>query len=540
MGAMLGIHWTRYDIRFCKLVWAGLVIEHIFTSGDFMLRPWKLALTISRKDGVPVHLQIAQHVVDEIKRGRLAPGAVLPGSRAISDELGLNRKTVVLAFDELIAQGWLRSQGGKGTFVAPDIPIALHHQVSAEEEGSHHRGLPPPTYALKGVAQTWEATAPHGAIVFSDGVPDSRLIPFEILGRAYRRALITAARANRFAYGDPRGEITLRHALADMLRAERKLPTGVENVCIVRGSQMGIFVVARILVSSGDHVAVDSLSYPPARAAFQAAGAQIHGVMMDSFGMRVDALESLCQQHKVTAIYLTPHHQFPTTRLMPIERRMHLLKLAEKYGFAIVEDDYDHEFHFSNRPMFPIASLDQTGRVIYIGSLSKVVAPGLRVGYIAGHKTVVDQCASEIMIIDRQGNAVTELAVAELLESGELRRHIRRALRIYQERRTQIAEQVSIHLKDWVDFDLPEGGLALWLRLKGNMRAEAVVNEARGSGVVIPSSQHFALDGQLVAGFRLGFGSLTPAEITAGVKLLRLAFERTAHSIVRKNRKSHN
>ncbi|WNV05091.1 PLP-dependent aminotransferase family protein [Candidatus Methylospira mobilis] len=484
-------------------------------------------MTISRKDGLPVHLQIAQQIVDEIKRGRLAPGTVLPGSRAIADELGLNRKTVVLAFDELTAQGWLRSQGGKGTFVAPDIPSTAL-QANEEAVCPPHGGLLPPTYRLTDLPSTWDEPAPHGSIMFSDGVPDSRLIPFEILGRAYRRALITAARANRLAYGDPRGETALRQALADMLRAERKLPVGADNVCIVRGSQMGIYVAARLLISPGDHVAVDTLSYPPARAAFQAAGAQIHGITMDAFGMSPDALESLCRKHQVAAIYLTPHHQFPTTRLMPVERRMQLFLLAEKYGFAIVEDDYDHEFHFSNRPMFPLASLDQTGKVIYIGSLSKVVAPGLRVGYVAGHKTVIDRCASEIMIIDRQGNAVTELAVAELLENGELRRHIRRALRIYQERRSQIAEQVSIHLGNWADFDLPDGGLALWLRLKEKVDVERVITEARTNRVIIPSSRHFAHDGRPAPGLRLGFGSLTPDEIAAGVKQLRYAFEKTA------------
>lgn len=494
--------------------------------GKTMLRPWKLNLSIRRHDGLPVHLQIVQYFIEEIRRGRLQAGMPLPGSRAVADSLGVNRKTVVLAYEELIAQGWLRSQGRRATLVAPELPGPAVVQTPPPGGEGAPPCPPEPCYALYGEARD-EAVIPAGAVVFSDGVPDTRLIPFEILGRAYRRALIATARANRLAYGDPRGELALRHELAAMLSAERGLQVGVDNICVVRGSQMGIYLLARLLARSGDHVAVDALSYPPAREAFRAAGAQVHGLEMDACGMRPDALESLCRRQRVRAVYLTPHHQFPTTVLMPAERRMHLLALAEQFGFAIIEDDYDHEFHFARRPMFPMASGERTGRVIYVGSLSKVLAPGLRVGYVVGPKALIDRCATEIQWIDRQGNAVSELAVADLMQSGELRRHIRRALRIYQERRSRMAE-CALGLAPWADFTLPDGGLALWLRLDPRLDAEQLVADARQAGVVIGSSKAFAHDGRPVAGLRLGYGQLTPVELEAGIAGLRQALQAVA------------
>lgn len=486
-----------------------------------MLRPWKMKLAIQRDHSLPVHLQIAQYLADEIRRGRLMPGSALPGTREVAADLAVNRKTVVLAFEELAAQGWVSAQGRRGTFVAARLPGPPPDLPRASPLAS---GEPP--YRLYGrLLERPPAVGAQAAVTFSDGVPDARLIPYDVLGRAYRRALIDTARHNGLGYGDPRGDPALRQSVARMLADERGLQAGPDNVCIVRGSQMGIYLAARLLLRPGDHVAVEALSYPPAREAFQVAGAEVHGLVMDADGMRPDVLEKLCRRVRIRAVYLTPHHQFPTTRLMPAERRVHLLMLAEQFDFAIIEDDYDHEFHFSHRPMFPMASVDRSGRVIYVGSLSKVLAPGLRVGYVVGAPALIDRCAAEILLIDRQGNPVTERAVSDLMDSGELKRHIRRALRVYEARRSLMADRAA-QLPPQVDFTLPPGGLALWLRLDPGADDEALIRLAREEGVQIPSSRPFCATGDLPGGLRLGYASLAPAEIEAGLDGLARALAR--------------
>lgn len=444
----------------------------------------------------------------------------MPSTRELAEKLKVNRKTVRLAYDELIAQGWLTTERRRGTFVSANLPSFLPQKHVSMRVAEIH--TPQFTSYARHLAPEDHATFQQ-AIDFNDGIPDTRLIPFEMLSRAFRHALVDSSRANRLGYDDPRGMLVLRQAVADMLNMERGLSTSVDNTCLVRGSQMGIFLAARILTRPGDYIVVEHLSYPPAREAFRSCGAQILNVGLDEHGLDVDALETLCKKHQIRAIYVTPHHQFPTTVMMTAERRLKLLMLAEQYDFVIVEDDYDHEFHFHHHPVFPLASDDPGGRVIYVGSLSKVLAPGLRVGYLVASREFINQCSSEIMLIDRQGNSVTELAVSELMESGEIRRHIRRTLKIYTDRRNTLVNLVRDELGEFVSFDPPVGGLALWLRLNMEINITDLVKNAMEKQVRVLPGSLFSEDGTLVNGIRLGFGSLDANELTKGIQRLKLA-----------------
>ncbi|MCE9632603.1 MAG: PLP-dependent aminotransferase family protein [Methylophilales bacterium] len=485
-----------------------------------MLRSWTLGLTINRDSGVAVYLQIAQGIIKEIQRGRLLPGSLLPSSRELAEQLGINRKTVILAYDELIAEGWLIAKHKKGTFVARSIAMidALLKtvDVSVAQLDSPKRN---------GTADISKSqTCNDNVISFSEGVPDTRNIPFEALSRAFRHALITVARTNRYSE-DPKGSLALREAKTAMLNMERGLNISVDNVCIVRGIQMGIFLAARILVKPGDSVVLESLSYPPAREAFRSCGADLLSVKVDAEGMDMEALASLCSQRRVRLVYVTPHHQFPTTVIMSADRRQKLLALAEQYDFTIIEDVYDFEIHFSHSPVLPLASMDRMGRVVHVGSLSKVLTPSLRVGYIAANSNFIDRCAAEIMVVDRLGNIVTELAVAELLNNGELKRHVRRMTKIYNERRLALAELVTKELSAFAAFDMPEGGLALWLHLSEQIDIEQLLHDMEKFQVSVLPGRLFSVDHQQVQAIRLGYGNLDISELATGVRRLRYALE---------------
>ncbi|MGV3481425.1 MAG: PLP-dependent aminotransferase family protein, partial [Sphingobium sp.] len=355
-----------------------------------------------------------------------------------------------------------------------------------------------------------------------EGTPDGRLFPAELLARAYRSAVQRASRENRLQYRDPRGSPALRESIAQMLKSQRGLTVGADNICITRGSQNGIFLATQILIEPGDAVIVEELTYEPAVAAFRACGAKILPVRLDEDGINIDDVEAACRRHAVRAVFVTPHHQFPTTVALRPERRLRLLECARQFGFAVIEDDYDHEFHFESQPLLPMAGY-APGRVIYVGSLSKLLLPALRIGYIAAPREVIDAVAHMISLTDGMGNTLTEDAAAELIENGELRRHARKVRQVYAQRRIAFAETIETVLGDLVDYDMPDGGLAFWLRFRRQADLDHVEERAPAKGLRFASSRSFVAREGVTRGLRIGFASMTEREARAAIAALRAA-----------------
>jgi GntR family transcriptional regulator/MocR family aminotransferase len=484
-----------------------------------MLRPWQLSLgdRIDPTRAAPIYMQIIQALIRDIERGRLASGAYLPSSRELAAALGVNRKTVVLAYEDLIAQGWLASAGTRGTMVSTSLPDPVKKQQSEAEAtmssaAIDYRFATPPERPL---------ALPAGmGIKLDEGAPDGRLFPAELLARAYRSAAHRASRENRFQYRDPRGSPGLRESIATMLKSQRGLRVTAENICITRGSQNGIFLAAHALVQPGDSVIVEELTYEPAVAAFRTLGAKILPVGLDEDGMDMDAVETACRRNAVRAVFVTPHHQFPTTVALRPERRLRLLELARQFGFAIIEDDYDHEFHFESQPLLPMASYGP-GQVIYVGSLSKLLLPALRIGYVAAPPPVIDAIAHMVSLTDGMGNTLTEDAAAQLIENGELRRHARKVRQIYAQRRERFAAEIDRTLAGIAEYRMPDGGLAFWLRFKADL--DKVEARAAAMGLRFASSRSFMTRDEAPRGLRIGFASLNDQEAREAIGALREA-----------------
>ncbi len=429
----------------------------------------------------------------------------------------MNRKTIVIAFEELQAQGWLSSEKRRGTFVAENLPLL-------DARGSGITGMPERPFfrAARAAAGLTADLPPHDMLSFDDGTPDVRHVPIDILARAYRDGLRSTLQRRRLGYGDPRGSEALRTSIASMLNAERGLAATADNLCLTRGSQMAIFVVAQTLISAGDTVVVEHLTYPPAREAFRRAGAEIATVGVDAEGLVPEDLERVCRRKRVRAVYVTPHHHFPTTVLMTPERRMRLMLLASQFGFAIVEDDYDHDFHFTHQPMLPLAAFDGAGYVIYIGSLSKLLSPSLRVGYVSAPKALITRIAAEIIMVDRQGDLAMEAAITEFIEAGELHRHTRKMMRLYAERRERFAEFLGETFGDAIKLSVPDGGLAFWVRFN-DIDLDQLLERSHKRRVHFQSPRAFASDGTTVNSLRLGFASLDVGELRSATKRLKAA-----------------
>jgi GntR family transcriptional regulator/MocR family aminotransferase len=485
-----------------------------------MLRPWQVSLgdRIDPSRDVPIYMQIIQALIRDIERGRLTSGTYLPSSRELATILRVNRKTVVLAYEDLIAQGWLDSAGTRGTMVSASLPEPVTRQ-RAEVEATmsdapiDYRYAPPPERPL---------ALPSGpGLKLDEGAPDGRLFPADLLARAYRAAAQRASRENLFQYGNPRGSLTLRENIATMLKSQRGLPVTAENICITRGSQNGIFLATHVLIRPGDTVIVEALTYEPAVAAFRALGANIVSVGLDEDGIDVEAVEHACRRNAVRAVFLTPHHQFPTTVSLRPERRLRLLELAHQFGFAIIEDDYDHEFHFESQPLLPMAGYGP-GHVIYVGSMSKLLLPALRIGYVAAPPPVIGAIAHMVSLTDGMGNTLTEHAAAELIENGELRRHARKVRQVYAKRRENFAQEVDRTLGDLVDYRMPDGGLAFWLRFP-NTDLDTMEARAAAMGLRFAASRSFMTRDDAPRGLRIGFASLNEHEARTAVAALREA-----------------
>src|SRR5262245_22049245 len=283
---------------------------------------WSFAVPLEPSGGAPLFRQIARAVVDDIERGRLRPGDRLPGTRHLARSLRLNRNTIVAAYSELRAEGWITAATASGTFVARVLPDRKPRPFvrGGVAPGTAEVGFEVPPVPAGGLALNDSSALPHGTLALLAGSPDVRIVPVEALARAYRSAIMAPGR-RALAYGDPRGHPRLRAALAAMLKATRGLAALPESVLVTRGSQMALCLIARALVRPGDVVAVEELGYRLAFDAFRLAGARLLPIPVDGDGMRVDALEAALAQSRLRALYLTPHHQYPTTATLSPARR---------------------------------------------------------------------------------------------------------------------------------------------------------------------------------------------------------------------------
>jgi GntR family transcriptional regulator / MocR family aminotransferase len=479
---------------------------------------WDVTLQMPTDANAPLFRRISAAVVSDIARGRLRSGEQLPSSRALSLQLGVHRNTVLTAYNDLRSRGFIVGSPSKGMFVADPVLRASspHRMVDADARTGFD--LPAP------IVPDLPESGPPCPFVMYGGVPDLRFLPVTQLSRAYRDALRGASSKRLFGYSDPRGDERLRGALADLVARVRGIPACAESICVVRGSQEGLYLAGRALLRPGDVVAVEEYGFPGATQALRLAGADLRALPLDRDGLDIDALERLLQIERVRAVYLTPHHQCPTTVALSAERRRRLLALAQRHRILVLEDDYDFDFHFEGPPRLPLASADPAGVVVYLGTMSKTLAPGLRLGYVVASPEVIRRLAALRYYVDRQGDHVIERAVAMLLEDGVVQQHARKALRAYRKRRDVLCEALARHLPR-LEVVPPAGGMAVWARAPG-VDVDAWTMRARAVGVGFQPGRMFRLDKAPDDGVRIGFGACDEREILEAVRRMAGVFER--------------
>ena len=472
-----------------------------------MLRPWKLEIQIDYECDKAIYLQISDAIIADIQSGRLKKGTALPGSRNIAQRLKVNRNTVVEALNVLLIEGWLIAKERQGTFVAEMFP----------ETPTHYRDPASVEYS--------QSDSVFFHISFDDGSPDSKIAPVTELARAYRQIFNRKAKWQMMGYANPFGDIEFRKAIAQMLNLQRGMQINEEQLCITRGSQMAMYLTAQCLIEKGDSVIIENPGYQPAWKAFENAGARLLPVTVDGEGLVIEEVRKhLAGNSTIKALYTTPHHQYPTTVTLSLRRRMELIRLSNEYGFTIVEDDYDNEFHFGYRPVLPLSSYTELKNYVYIGTMSKVVAPALRIGYLAStDETLLNKIGELRKIIDVQGDSIMEQAVLQLIQDGSIKRHLKKATQYYKLKRDIVATLLTKYLKDTIRFNVPDGGLAFWLLPIQEVNWASIDAQLQQKGIRIISPEMYSFR-QTTNGLRLGYAYLSEEQLEEGIRSLAQCF----------------
>lgn len=473
---------------------------------------WRMALTLDDRSSVPIFLQIAKGISLAIQEGRLRKGDALPGTRALGEQLGVNRNTVVAAYQELVAEGWLHTRAGGGTFVAdhlPEITPAKGTPILAQGPLPFRINPAPGT-------QAQQAFSPS-VLSCLTGEVDPRMLPMEALARAYQRAARTHD-ARQFTQENPQGNDRLRSALADMLSQAKALKATRDSLLLLPGLREGLALTCRALLRPGDGVAVEALGSHVYWDVLRCAGAVLHPVPVDEDGMQTEGLSALLDGAPIRLIMVTALRQYPTTVSLAPQRRKALLALASARGIPVLEIDVDSGFHYEGSPILPLAAEDGLGTVIYLGAFSKLLFPNLPVAFLLASPDLVRALVAWRKTLAQGGDPFLERAVAELLEDGEIQRHLNRLRRTSRERRDVLAQCLKAQLGEVVEVRPPSGGLAFWLRvLDPGLDVKAWSERAMHSGLAFRPGCDYTLDGQAIPWLRMGFGSLSPEELNEAV-----------------------
>ena len=491
------------------------------------MRRWQLSLDLGQEGG-PRFLRIARAIELDVKRGRLRPGDELPGTRTLAEELGIHRNTVAAAYAELAASGWISASRGKGTFVAPDPP----HEDAARSAAPTVDAPGFPLARSHGRDVEWPR--PGRGLLTLTGAADARLLPLDELGRAYGRAA-RSLRASAGHYANGRGHPRLLTALAGMLATRRGI--GLDrDILVTRGSQMGLFLLIEVLFERGDAVAIEDPGYEFCWSAFRRRGVELLPVPVDAEGLRVDALRTLVEKRTIRAVLTTPCFQYPTTVPLSAPRRRALLELAAERRFAIIEDDFMYEYRYEGAPILPLSSEDRGGVVVHIGTLSKVWTPSVRLGYVVAPRRLVDELVSVRRLVDVCGDSVLEVAIAELIEEGELQRHFGRMRKVMRSRRDALAAALREHLGGAVTFREPSGGVLLWVEVDDAIDVDAWADAARARGVLFVTGSRFFAHPSPPPRLMLGFATLDESELREAVRRMALGLADLRGSRARKDR----
>lgn len=471
-------------------------------------------------DNGPRYLQLARALKQAILDGRCAPASRLPATRMLARELAMSRNTVLAAYEQLAAEGFIEGRVGSGCYVAAFA--AGRSQLS--RTATAHSAVRPKRSQLaqrgRRALDLFDQSIPgrqHRGLRYNlqYGLPMTN----PQLAGAWRRELNFAAAHAQTDYPDPQGVLALREQVCAYLTRRRGVMCAAEDVLIVSGTQQAFALAADVLLDEGDRVVLEDPHYRGARQLLQARGAKILGCRVDGEGIVTAALP---RTGDVRVAVVTPSHQFPTGAVLSLPRRMHLLDWAQRTGCWLIEDDYDGEFRYDARPLAALKSLDRADRVLYIGTFSKVLFPSLRLGYMVLPPGLLQAFVAAKWLCDRGCPAIEQAALARLIQSGAFERHLRQAAKALKARRSALLGALRRYAGAGVEVADSSAGMHVlaWLPRHTHAQAQALVECARERGVGLYLVAPYCLRPLPRPGLLLGYADLPPADLQAAVRIL--------------------
>lgn len=459
---------------------------------------------LNQQDNMPLHRQLYEAMRRAILDGKLVAGDRLPSSRELTQDLKLSRNTVVAALNQLCVEGYLLSRVGSGTYVNDNVPKS-HPKARATRMAGHMDGL---SKRGKALSQTFCATQLE-IQPFTPGIADFSAFPVPLWQRLQNKHW-RMTYPDMLDYSYSGGYAPLRRAVADYLRVFRSVPLEVGQVIITSGTQQSLELCAQLLADHGDTVWLEDPAYWGAVKAFMATGLHTHAIRVDEQGMAPTPKD---EAHPPRVIYTTPSHQYPTGAVMTLTRRQQILALARTHHAWILEDDYDSEFRFSGPPISSLAGLDQDERVLYMGSFSKVLYPGLKLGYLVVPKGLAEAFKQAHYDLNRPGQMPLQAALAEFIELGHFARSLRRARQSYAQRRQCLLEALAPCLGDQAQITGAEQGLHLCVRLPATLDDQALAKRIGEKGLIVRPLSAYCIERSDAKGLVIGYGYAPLSEI---------------------------
>lgn len=472
--------------------------------------------SLDRNADKPLYLQLADCVSNAIQKGQLEVAEKLPGTRIMAEYLGIHRKTVVAAYEELQAQGWIEMKGSVGSFILPMGQRVSSH--SMQKVSSDLKWIKS-GFSFKRSSLLDSPFESHSCtLALNDGQPDYRLTNMDELTRLYRNSLKRKMVARKLRDSQVKGSDYFKKQLTSYLKTVRGISVHSNELLLSKSTEMILFIVAQLLVDKGSVVLVGNPSYFSANMIFQQAGARLKTIPVDEDGLKVEEIPKLFKRGEIRLLYLNPRVDYPTTVPLSMERRMRLLEIAHELDFIIVEDDSEYEFSYEKQMELPLLAHDQFGKVLYVGALGRSLSPTFKTGFLISNADLIEEGEKLSGILDRQEDVIMEQTLGELIESGEIHRQWKKSIKIYRDRRNRMVHLLHDAFGPEITFSIPKGGLALWVRFKNVFSLSELVRYCEAKSLFIP--RHCLFQNKELTAIRIGFGHLELKEMEEVVKTL--------------------